>query len=249
MEEDKETTEESVLLQRIDPDARAYRWYKITLCPKPADSLLPLPKVIIVRGRIGQTPETIERHFDRLSEAKTYFTKKVKQRFSHGYIKVDKIEPLFDSRCALCNLIKRSHDEAGFIHDFEHSILLLNWDQTYLGRSILLFKKHIPDFFRLAPSELLASLSEIRQAEEALRKAFAPRLMNYLFMGNQAGHVHLHLVPRYESDPNFGNSPFLETSRTVGPQLPESCYQELAEKVRKQFRGGRCLSDYGFKVV
>jgi diadenosine tetraphosphate (Ap4A) HIT family hydrolase len=101
---------------------------------------------------------------------------------------------------------------------------------------MLIFKKHIPDFFRLAPSELLASLGEIKRCEIAIRQAFGAKLMNYLFMGNRAGHVHLHLVPRYESDPNFGSSPFLETNRAVEPRLTESQYRKIAEKIRKNIK-------------
>ena len=111
-------------------------------------------------------------------------------------------------------------------------MLLVGWDQTYPGRSLLVFRKHIPDFFRLAPSELLSSLSEIHKAELAIRTAFAPEMMNYLFMGNITGHVHLHLVPRYRDDPHFGESPFLDSARVREPQLEADEYRDIATRMR-----------------
>lgn len=222
----------TALFQRVDHKVGAYRWYRITLWTESGD-LFRQPKVIIERGRIGQQGETIERYFDTLSGAKTYFQQKVNQRLQRGYIEVGAID-LSEPECGLCNLLNEVEEKPTFVHSFKHTVLVVNWDQSYLGRSMLILKRHIPDFFRLASSELLATLSEIRQSEAAIRDAFGSDLMNYLFMGNRAGHVHLHLVPRYESDPNFGSSPFLETSRTLAPSLSDSRYRQLAEKIRER---------------
>ena len=57
-------------------------------------------------------------------------------------------------------------------------------------------------------------------------------------MGNTADHVHLHLVPRYESDPNFGSSPFMDTSRAVEPQLSDHEYRQIAKSLRLHLLGG-----------
>lgn len=225
--------EKTLVFQRIDPEQHAYRWYRITLTNDSRESLFPQSKVVISRGRIGEDGERIERCFDDESNALEYFQRKVNERRARGYVEVETIESPFEPTCSLCTLLRRLSNDPCFVFEFKRSALILNWDQTYLGRSMLVFKKHIPDFFRLAPSELLASMGEIRQSERALRRAFSPRVMNYLFMGNTAGHVHLHLVPRYPSDPHFGSSPFLRTSQAAEPQLPATRYKELAEEIRK----------------
>ena len=222
----------SIKLQRIDPSDRAYRWYNMSLYEKGED-LFQRPQVVITRGRIGQAGETITRDFENFAEASEYFEKKIKEKLSGGYVEVEEIKLLIDEECNMCKLVKNAKNDFSYIYEFKNSILILNWDQTYIGRSILVFKKHLPDFFRLAPSELLSILSEIKNSEIAIRKAFYTSMMNYLFMGNKVGHVHLHLVPRYKEDPNYGNSPFLQTSRTEKPQLPESEYKKIAEAIRK----------------
>ncbi len=223
--------EKTRFFQREDPENHAYRWYQLILSE--SGDLFNQPKVIIKRGRLGQKGEIIERFFETYADAERYFNSKVSERLKRGYLEVSKIMPLFDPECGLCKLIEKASDESSCIFQFEYTVLFINWDQSYKGRSILVFKKHIPDFFRLASSEVLSSLSEIRRSEEALRKAFSPQLMNYLFMGNREGHVHIHLVPRYPDDPNFGKSPFLSTARTEKPQMSDEEYRARAEEIRK----------------
>jgi diadenosine tetraphosphate (Ap4A) HIT family hydrolase len=36
----------------------------------------------------------------------------------------------------------------------------------------------------------------------AIADAFGPRKMNYELLGNTVGHLHWHLLPRYDWDPN-----------------------------------------------
>jgi diadenosine tetraphosphate (Ap4A) HIT family hydrolase len=80
---------------------------------------------------------------------------------------------------------------------------------------------------------MLRWLSDVKRAEMQIRSAFHPDMMNYLFMGNVTQHAHLHLVPRYKTDPNFGESPFLDTSRVRRPSLTPDDYRAIAERVRR----------------
>ncbi len=225
--------EESVLLERVAPEKNIYRWYRLSLTIEDQDSLFRFHQVTIQRGRIGQEGETINRTFINESEARDFFARRIQEKQARGYVQVGSIDPLFDERCDLCYLVQHISEEPRVIYEFRNSVFILNRDQTYRGRSMLVFRRHIPDFFRLAPSQLLSSLGEIRRSEGAVRRAFSPALLNYLFMGNRAGHVHLHIVPRYSSDPNFGNSPFLETSRTLAPQKSEEEYRSLVDQIRQ----------------
>lgn len=220
------------LLQRVDADSGAYRWYELQL--RTDRNLFETSTVVMAWGRIGQTNGgSMRKTFYSLDSAKSFFQAKLRQRLQRGYQEVGEIEVPNDGNCVLCRLLKEPEKEPRVIHEFPNSILLLNRDQSYQGRSILVFKKHIPDFFRLASSEMLEFLPEIRLSEKALRKAFDPALMNYLFMGNTTAHVHLHLVPRYRTDPNFGRSPFLDTARTMTAQRTPDEYRDLVLAVQR----------------
>ena len=230
--------ETSKLLQRIDSSSGVYRWYRLDLLKD--SSLFETSTVVMTWGRIGQdNGRSSMKTFYSSDAAESFFGAKLSQRLRRGYREVPVVEVPSDQNCALCKLIQERKKEPRVIFDFPNSVLLLNRDQTYQGRSILVFKKHIPNFFRLAPNEVLKLYSEIRLSENALREAFHPVLMNHLFMGNTAGHVHLHLVPRYESDPNFGESPFLYTRSTMKERHTKDEYAELVSKIRSYVRGPR----------
>lgn len=220
------------LLQRVDADSGAYRWYELQL--RTDRNLFETSTVVMAWGRIGQTTGgSTRKTFYSLDSAQNFFRTKLRQRLRRGYQEVGAIEVPNDGDCVLCRLIEEPEKEPRVIHEFPNSMLLLNRDQSYRGRSILVLKEHIPDFFRLTSSDILKLLPEIRLSEKALHKAFDPVLMNYLFMGNTAAHVHLHLVPRYRSDPNFGRSPFLDTARTMIDQRTPDEYKALVLEVQR----------------
>lgn len=218
--------------RRVSPADNNFKWYSIAL-DQHGDDLFSSPTITIRHGRIGQQGETIRRHFNTLDQAEKYFDSKARERMERGYVQADADSSygLVEPSCILCSLASDPQAQSTFIAEFANSIFFLSWDQTYAGRSMILFRNHVPDFFRLAPSELLAILPEIRRAEAALTDVFASEMMNYLFMGNTAQHVHLHLVPRSRHDPNFGSSPFLDTQRVRGPQLSDSEYRAICEKI------------------
>lgn len=218
--------------QQRDPDKRQYRWYAIGIAEWSEPTLFDPILVEIWRGRAGQPGERIQRRFSTHHEAHTYIAAKTSQRLRHGYSEVSSFSPLADPDCAMCRLVSHAESDSCTIAVFEHTVFFVGWDQSYPARSLLVFKQHIPEFFHLSTSELLAALSEIRRAEAAIRAKFSPDMMNYLFMGNLARHVHLHLVPRYVGDPNFGSSPFLDSSRVKRPSLDSEEYRRIASRIR-----------------
>ncbi|MFG3604383.1 WGR domain-containing protein [Micromonospora chersina] len=221
----------SAHFERVAPDQNQFKWYTIDYWAA-GDDLFGTPRIEIRHGRMGQAGDSKERYFNSTEEANEYFDRKVNERIVRGYRLVGQASVgLNVPDCALCGLVRVPSKHPTFICEFRRSVFFISWDQTYPGRSMLVFKTHLPDFFHMSPSELLSILPEVRQAEVALRKAFDSSMMNYLFMGNTAHHVHLHLVPRSERDPNFGSSPFLDTSRVRGPQLPSDEYRRLARSV------------------
>lgn len=223
--------ETPIRLQLIDPAGRHFKWYRISV--EQEEGLFSDIRVVVQFGRIGQQGERLVRHFSDIEDAANYVRVKTSEKLKRGYIQVEDSTEYRVKGCKLCDLLERFQSDSCFIAEFPNSVFLLNWDQTYRGRSMLVFKQHLEDFFNLAPSDILSILPEIRACERSLVAAFEADRINYLFMGNQSGHFHLHLVPRYKEDPNWGSSPFLDTHRATRPQLTHQHYEAEAKLVKK----------------
>ena len=187
--------------------------------------------VTIRRGRIGQNPETIDRRFENLDRAEEYFSRKIAQKLRSGYTDRQFESYFHVPSCSLCRLIEKAREDDCYIMELEHTMVFLNWDQTYRGRSMLVLKTHVLDFFKLHMNEILGIVREVRLVQAALEETLRPDRFNHLFMGNTAGHAHLHIVPRYQRERNFGASPFLDTDRATSPQLPGTEYRKLAARI------------------
>jgi diadenosine tetraphosphate (Ap4A) HIT family hydrolase len=46
--------------------------------------------------------------------------------------------------------------------------------------------------------------ADVLRVGRALREHFSPKKLNYETQGNSEPHLHTHIVPRYEDDPNPG---------------------------------------------
>jgi diadenosine tetraphosphate (Ap4A) HIT family hydrolase len=76
-------------------------------------------------------------------------------------------------------------------------------NQTYLGRSMVYLRsRSIDDPLDLDAGERDELWEEVLPAlAAALQAAFAPDRINYAHLANRTKHVHWHVVPRYEIDP------------------------------------------------
>jgi len=81
--------------------------------------------------------------------------------------------------------------------------VILNDNQSYLGRSIVYLKsRYIEDLLQMDREEWEELWFDILpRLVAALKKAFQPDRINYSHLANFTHHVHWHIVPRYEKNP------------------------------------------------
>ena len=102
------------------------------------------------------------------------------------------------------------------------ALLLLNRYPYNPAHLMVAVKRHTAQFHELTPEERTDLLDLTALAERALAAEYAPHGLNYgLNVGRVAGagfpgHLHLHLVPRWDGDTNF--MPVVAETRV----LPES---------------------------
>ena len=133
--------------------------------------------------------------------------------------------------CSICHrlvLVISQGQDLNLIHEFKNSYLVLGDHQFFKGYSVLLLKDHYRELHDLEGTLQQELLSELMKAGKAVFDAFKPWKMNYSCYGNQVPHVHWHIFPRYESDPDRLDPPWLSSSKFV---LKVGSTQERAEAI------------------
>tara|TARA_R110002072_G_scaffold64203_3_gene159403 strand:+ start:12993 stop:13442 length:450 start_codon:yes stop_codon:yes gene_type:complete len=123
------------------------------------------------------------------------------------------------------------------IDEFEHSYFVVGDHHFYEGYSMLFLKRHVRELHELSESETTGLALELQRATKAVNDCFSPWKMNHMLLGNQAQHIHWHIIPRYEKDPYHKSYPF---SDVMKGEVDLSDYAhsdesalELATKIRK----------------
>ena len=138
--------------------------------------------------------------------------------------------------CPICDQIAlwRSGKNPFFIHEFKNSIFVVGSHQFYKGYSLLLSKDHVREMHELKPSVQAGVFGELMIAARAIAETFRPWKMNYACYGNQAPHVHWHIIPRYESDPDRLLQPWAHSAEFDKHATDRETARELISPLREQ---------------
>lgn len=129
--------------------------------------------------------------------------------------------------CSFCELIKQHHHQAKII-EFENSVAYLHEDQSFVGRTVLLLKRHYDHLHELPESVFWCFNQEMKMLSEGIRAILQPDRLNYAILGNQVAHLHWHIIPRYRSDASWGFPPWPSPQES---RLMHQQYLSLAEKI------------------
>lgn len=134
--------------------------------------------------------------------------------------------------CPLCERVK-NNAYPFLIKEFKNSFLYLGEHQYYKGYCVLVSKVHYREMTDMPAQDAAELFNEMMSVHHAIQKVFQPKKMNLCSLGNVVDHVHWHFFPRYESDPNFKNPPWLQMHEfdTAKPTPVER--DELIEKLKR----------------
>ncbi|MHC4641459.1 MAG: HIT family protein [Planctomycetota bacterium] len=113
--------------------------------------------------------------------------------------------------CFICEVSKTAaEDDKNFVlWRTDKSIVILNRFPYNNGHLLISPVRHIPDLETTSDEEMLELMKLIRECQKALSLAIAPHGFNIgMNFGRCAGaglpgHLHIHLVPRWDGDTNF----------------------------------------------
>jgi ATP adenylyltransferase len=134
--------------------------------------------------------------------------------------------------CVFCAAVGARDDRQGLIlHRGGHAFLILNAFPYATGHLMAVVTRHVADVVDATPEELLDALRLVQRAVRALRAAYRPDGFNIGMNQGQvagagvAGHLHVHVVPRWNGDTNF--MPVLGDTRVL-PEALDTTYSRLA---------------------
>ena len=146
-----------------------------------------------------------------------------------GYIRGEK-----PKGCILCEKPRQKDDALNYIlYRGEKNFVIMNSYPYNPGHLMIAPYRHIANLEELTDEELYEHFKIVTQSIKVLRQVFNPGGFNLgINMGKSAGagisgHVHTHIVPRWEGDTNF--MPVLSDTRVVPEALAET-YKKLRDK-------------------
>jgi len=112
--------------------------------------------------------------------------------------------------CIFCRMLREKNDRANLIlHRAEHSFIVPNRYPYTSGHMMIVPNRHIGRLERLPETTLSEMMILSQQAVRVLRAEFASRGFNLgmnlgrIAGAGVAGHLHLHIVPRWTGDSNY----------------------------------------------
>lgn len=106
--------------------------------------------------------------------------------------------------CVFCDEERTELPTCLKICDLKYSRLYLFREQLYSGRCLLASKSHTAEIYDLPRDEQEGFLAELAVVSKTLKDLYCADKMNFLSLGDTVGHIHIHIVPKKKSDPEWG---------------------------------------------
>lgn len=135
-----------------------------------------------------------------------------------------------DVNCAYCMQGELVDQFAYPVCKMDTGFLYVFKEQSHPGRLILAHDEHISEMIELSDEDRNAFFADVAKASRALHKAFKPNKVNYGAYGDTGCHLHMHLVPKYEGQAEWGGVFAMNPGEVL---LSDAEYEEIAEKIRQ----------------
>lgn len=132
--------------------------------------------------------------------------------------------------CIFCHALQRPDEENFVLFRGEHNFAMLNLYPYSTGHLMVAPNSHASRLNEL-PDEVTAEMMQFaRRAEQLLEEVYSPHGLNIgLNLGEAAGagiagHIHLHVLPRWKGDANFMT---VVGHTRIMPEAIEATYEKM----------------------
>ena len=139
-----------------------------------------------------------------------------------------------DTNCAYCMREENPalYQKFGYpVCEMASGFLYLFREQSHPGRMILAYKDHADDIAEISAEERKVFFDDAAEIARIMHKLYAPKKINFGMYGDTGHHLHIHIVPKYEGEFEYGGT------FAMGPgkfyQTDEKL-EEMAAAVRKE---------------
>jgi len=143
--------------------------------------------------------------------------------------------PRAEGPCVFCNIAASDQDEANLVvHRGRRNFIVLNLFPYTSGHAMVVPYEHVPTLEACSDETLVEMVRLTRRLESAIRRQYGAEALNIgMNVGaaagaGVAGHIHMHVVPRWVADSNFMT--VIGETRILPEELPVTL-----EKLRSEF--------------
>ncbi|MFC1741208.1 HIT family protein [Nanoarchaeota archaeon] len=109
-------------------------------------------------------------------------------------------------KCKFCDWEKHYKK----IYENDHAVAV--WGSPYVqGHVKVILKRHADNLTELSPEEAAGLMDAWIRVGKAIEQVLHPNIINWQINGNWQRHVHGHIYPRWETDPDWGEPIHLPT--------------------------------------
>ena len=142
-----------------------------------------------------------------------------------------------DQGCVFCNAPSDNQDDKNFIvHRGNKAFVIMNLYPYTAGHMMVIPFRHTNQFESLSEDEALEIFNLVSKSVKVLKQVMNPQGFNIgMNLGEPAGagvagHLHVHIVPRWTGDNNF--MPVLADARVLSDAI-ENTYKKIKEAWQK----------------
>ncbi|MCC6951245.1 MAG: HIT family protein [Phycisphaerales bacterium] len=142
-----------------------------------------------------------------------------------------------ESPCTLCALARTTGPD--HLASLQECEVVLGENQGNLGWCVAILREHAEHMDDLPPERQARVWGDVARVARAIRRVFAahgegggPVRLNYECLGNVVPHIHWHIVPRHEGEPDLRAAVWLRSPEALRGSLTQGERQHLAARLR-----------------